>query len=229
MMRSATCKAAVGAALLAVVAWSYGSALDRMVPSQDLHALVEARGGSAPILFIAVMALAVVIAPIPNLPLAVAAGAAFGPGWGALYTVLGGLLGAVASFSIGRAFGRRLLATRLGPPLRIWLGCSRRHLMLLVFASRLLPVLSFDAVSYGAGLSSLPLGWFAIATLLGMLPPTLALSYLGESAAAGAWTWLLAGLIIIPLAGPLGASLGRLFARGLTAPCHEKVGPGTLR
>ncbi|MBA3966433.1 MAG: hypothetical protein H0X47_11770 [Nitrospirales bacterium] len=62
----------------------------------------------APVVFMGLMALAVVIGPIPSLPLDIAAGAAFGPLLGATYAVIGAEIGAITSFFIGRALGREV-------------------------------------------------------------------------------------------------------------------------
>ena len=48
-----------------------------------------------------------------------------------------------------------------------WMG-SQNALMGIVFVSRLLPFLSFDIVSYGAGLTTLSAWRFALATLAGL-------------------------------------------------------------
>jgi uncharacterized membrane protein YdjX (TVP38/TMEM64 family) len=42
----------------------------------------------------------------------------------------------------------------------------------VVFLARLVPAVSFDVVSYGAGLTKMSLGRFAVASFLGMLPLT---------------------------------------------------------
>ena len=49
-----------------------------------------------------------------------------------------------------------------------------------VLIARLVPVVSFDAISYGAGLTGMRFLWFAIATGIGQLPATLLYSYLGD-------------------------------------------------
>ena len=59
-------------------------------------------GRMAPLLFIGVMAAAVVISPIPSLPLDIAAGTVFGPIAGTLYASIGALIGAMISFLIAR-------------------------------------------------------------------------------------------------------------------------------
>ena len=48
------------------------------------------------------------------------------------------------------------------------------------FIARLIPVISFDAISYGAGLTDMRFLGFAIATGIGQLPATLLYSYLGD-------------------------------------------------
>ncbi len=53
-----------------------------------------------------VMATAVVVSPIPSLPLDIAAGSFFGPLLGTLYAATGALAGAVLSFLIARLLGR---------------------------------------------------------------------------------------------------------------------------
>lgn len=70
-------------------------------------------GPAAPLLYMLVMALAVVISPIPSLPLDIAAGAFFGPLLGTPYSVVGALAGAVASFLIARWLGRDVLSRLL--------------------------------------------------------------------------------------------------------------------
>lgn len=51
--------------------------------------------------------------------------------------------------------------------------------------TRLLPVLSFDLISYGAGITGLSLPIYATATLLGMIPSTFFLTYMGATFQVG--------------------------------------------
>lgn len=53
-------------------------------------------------------------------------------------------------------------------------------LMAIVFVSRLIPDVSFDAVSYAVGLAPLAFGRFAVATLFGVIPASHSLTYLSE-------------------------------------------------
>jgi uncharacterized membrane protein YdjX (TVP38/TMEM64 family) len=129
-------------------------------------------GPLAPLLFIAVMAAAVVISPIPSLPLDIAAGTVFGPIAGTFYASVGALLGAITSFVIARFLGRDLIQRLISGHINFCTLCSDRLLTKIVFISRLLPMVSFDVISYGAGLTKMSLTKFSIATYLGMLPLT---------------------------------------------------------
>jgi uncharacterized membrane protein YdjX (TVP38/TMEM64 family) len=86
---------------------------------------------------------------------------------------------------VGETIGRGLLG-------------SQNTLTFLVFGSRLLPFLSFDMVSYAAGLSVLHLWRFALATLAGIIPASFLLAHLGSEAMNGdvqtaTWTALALG------------------------------------
>jgi uncharacterized membrane protein YdjX (TVP38/TMEM64 family) len=149
--------------------------------------------------FIMLMATAVVISPIPSLPLDLAAGVTFGAIAGTAYAVIGAEIGAIISFLIGRALGREALTRILRTEIRFCERCSDRHLAIFVFLARLVPVISFDLVSYGAGLTNMSLRTFAVATFLGMIVPTFALTYAGASVIAGKWVLVILGLIMVAL------------------------------
>ena len=158
---------------------------------------LHAAGPFGPILFMLLMATAVVISPIPSLPLDLAAGATFGVTLGTLYALIGAEIGAILSFVIGRSLGREALARILRMEIIFCERCSDRHLALFVFLSRLLPIFSFDLVSYGAGLTNLSLRAFAVATFLGMMLPTYLLTALGGHLAVGEWPLFLLGTALV--------------------------------
>ena len=67
--------------LLSQFIWDTASYFDA---DRIKHMMAET-GGLAPVFYVFVMAMAVVISPIPSLPLDIAAGAYFGPVLGTLY------------------------------------------------------------------------------------------------------------------------------------------------
>jgi uncharacterized membrane protein YdjX (TVP38/TMEM64 family) len=153
----------------------------------------------APLVYIIIMSLAVVISPIPSLPLDIAAGLFFGPFLGTLYSVIGALSGAVASFLITRLLGRELIERFIGGHINFCANCSDRLLTKIVFLSRLLPVVSFDIVSYGAGLTKMSIKKFAIATFLGMIPLTFVYNYFGSVLVFSKELTLVLGIILVVL------------------------------
>lgn len=156
-------------------------------------------GGFAPLLYMIVMAMAVVVSPIPSLPLDIAAGAFFGPLYGTVYSVAGALAGAVISFVIARLMGRELMERFLGGHVNFCEGCSDRILTRIVFLSRLLPFVSFDVVSYGAGLTKMSLKKFSLATFLGMIPLTFIYNYSGSVLVFGKGLTFVLGVIMVAL------------------------------
>ena len=158
---------------------------------------LEAWGPWGPVVFMMMMATAVVVSPIPSLPLDLAAGAAFGPWLGTTYAVVGAEIGAILSFLIGRFLGKDLIVRLLNTKVAFCEKCSDHHLIGIVFLARLLPVFSFDLISYGAGLTNMSLKAFALATLTGMIPPTFALTYFGSTVLTVEWPLILSGLLMV--------------------------------
>jgi len=90
-----------------------------------------------------------------------------------------------------RVFGDRVDASLLG---------SQGGLTLTVFASRLMPFVSFDMISYAAGLSRLHAWRFTLATLAGIIPASFLLAHFGGEAVSGdigqaTWAVLSLGLV----------------------------------
>ena len=143
-----------------------------------LKAHVGRLGPLGPIAVIGLMVLAILVSPIPSAPIALAAGALYGHTWGTVYVLLGAEIGALAAFGIARLLGHEVLRRWLGERLSLgWLG-SQNALMGLVFVSRLLPFVSFDVVSYAAGLTVLSAWRFAVATLAGIVPASFLLAHI---------------------------------------------------
>ncbi|XKE44181.1 VTT domain-containing protein [Halomonas organivorans] len=203
----------LGVALLAaflasaLVLWRTGM-LDTLLDGDTLEQAVIRLGPLGPVLVIGLMTLAIVMSPIPSAPIALAAGAAYGHAWGTLYVAIGSGTGALIAFSIARLLGYDALRAWLGMRpgmLHRFLG-SQNALMAAVFATRLMPFVSFDVISYAAGLSPLRTWRFAVATLMGVLPASFLLAHFGDELASddlrrAAFTVLALGTItLLPLA-----------------------------
>jgi len=154
------------------------------VLADDPETSIRTAGAFGPVAVVGLIALATVIAPIPGGPIAVAAGALYGALAGGALTLAGASLGAIVAFGIARGLGRDAVrGSRLVAVAWIARPRSQGRLMTLVFLSRLVPVISFDAVSYAAGLSALTPWRFALATLAGIVPMSFLLAAVGAGLA----------------------------------------------
>ena len=194
--------AAIGVAVLAVW-WFMPSALadaKSLLEPERLKALVAQAGLWGPLMIIGLMIIAVVASPIPSAPIAMVAGAAYGHLWGTVQVVIGAELGALIAFGLARVLGRDALLKVFGEKVDAGLLGSQNALTWTVFASRLMPFVSFDMISYAAGLSGIHVWRFALATLAGIIPASFLLAHFGGQAVSGDLgraTWAVLGLGLV--------------------------------
>ena len=137
--------------------------------------IIRSWGFAAPVISILLMILQAVIAPLPAYLITAANGIVFGIFWGIVISLIGAQLGALISFSITRWFynnyAMRLLkkTTTQNYIEKI----SSKHGFKVILIARLIPVVSFDFISYAAGASSIKTSHFMLATFIGMLPATI--------------------------------------------------------
>lgn len=191
-------------AVLAAMAAAYWQlhetgAMATILDGSALRQFIIALGVAGPLAVIGLMTLAILVSPIPSAPIALAAGAAYGHTWGTVYVVLGAELGALAAFGLARLLGRVALQRWLGSRLPKSRFGSQGALMAIVFATRLLPFISFDVVSYAAGLTTLSLWRFALATFAGILPASFLLAHFGGEMATGELDRILFGVLALGL------------------------------
>ena len=139
-------------------------------------------GAAAPAIFVLVHVVGVV-AFVPATVFAVAGGALFGFARGVAYSLVGGCLGAIGAFVIGRYGVRRLFAERVAesrPLAAIDRAVAQDAVWILVLL-RLSPVMPFNVLNYALGASSMRLRDF-MAGSIGMVPGTMAAVYAGQMA-----------------------------------------------
>lgn len=184
--------------LVALVAWATYDAGTFLTPD-GISKQLESAGAFAPVVFMLVVALSVVLSPIPGLPLNILAGPVFGPYWGTLYVAMGATLGAVTSFMIARFLGRAFVARFLRGHINFCPRCSDMLVTKLVFLSRLIPFVSFDLVSYGAGLTQMSPWKFGIATFLGTLPLSFFYTAFGSAILENSFITWIGGVVMVTL------------------------------
>ena len=210
MTRATRLKLLAGASLLMVLGATYWllhetGMMTTILDGSALRGHIASLGAWGPVTVIGLMVLAILVSPIPSAPIAMAAGAAYGHVWGTLYVLLGAEAGALAAFGVARWLGHDTLHRWFGDRLSVGLMGSQNVLMGVVLISRLLPFVSFDIISYAAGLTVLSFWRFAIATLAGVAPASFLLAHFGGEMATGEagrimWSILALGVItLIPL------------------------------
>ncbi len=171
-----------------------------LIDGERLEGLVARAGLWGPVLIVTLMTVAVVASPIPSAPIALAAGAAYGHLWGTVQVVIGAELGALIAFGLARVLGHDVLRRVFGDRVDAGLLGSQIALTATVFASRLMPFVSFDMISYAAGLSRLHTWRFALATLAGIVPASFLLAHFGGEAVSGELgrtTWAVLGIGLV--------------------------------
>lgn len=153
--------------------------------------IVARMGIAGPLVIVGLVALAIIVSPIPSGPIAVAAGALYGTMWGGVLVVAGAQIGAMAAFCATRYLGYDALRRSNSPVLRfVTAPHSQYALMGIVLVSRLIPFISFDAISYAAGVTSLTFWRFAVATLAGVVPVCFGLAAMGSGMIGASTNWV---------------------------------------
>lgn len=170
-----------------------------------LKETVTAWGWMAPLVFIAIQALQVIISPFPGEITGPVGGALFGTTGGLVYSTIGLTLGTLACFVVGRRWGEPLVRPWLSE--RLW---NRMNFIveaegaIICFILYLIPGFPKDILSYLFGLSPMPFWVFALVSTLGRLPGTLMSSYFGARVAEQQYLYAIAfGALVIALCLPL--------------------------
>lgn len=123
-----------------------------------------------------------IISPLPDTPVVLAGGFIFGPSIAIPLTIIGQLLGATVDFYLARKLGRKFVTKKFPHATKALNEYSHSLGWQTIFLMRLAPTLSFDILSYAAGLSTIRYKPYILATLCGMLPLLIVSTVLGYSA-----------------------------------------------
>lgn len=140
----------------------------------------------APVILIIAYAVGCVFA-IPASIFVIVAGALWGWKLGALYAFLGGFLGAIASYFMGRFLGEGLLS-RFGKAGEVVMKQAKNAGFQTMLIVRLIPGPPFAVWNYGAGVAGMPFRDYALATAIGILPSHVIFAYSADAIFSGAMT-----------------------------------------
>lgn len=162
---------------------------------------VASYGVYAVLVSFSLMILQSIAAPLPAFLITFANASLFGWWKGAILSWSSAMAGAAVCFFIARILGRDVvekLTSKAG--LEQIDEFFDKHGQLSILIARLLPFISFDIVSYAAGLTSMSFGSFFLATGIGQLPATIVYSYVGGMLTGGAKMLVSALFILFALA-----------------------------
>jgi len=155
----------------------------RLFSSMSIEAIAEyirSFGIYAVLVSFLLMVLQSVAAPLPAFLITFANAAIFGWWQGALLSWISSMAGAALCFYIARILGRdvveKLTSKYAMASVEGFFGKYGKHTILIC---RLLPFVSFDFISYAAGLTPMGFVAFMAATGIGQLPATIVYSYVG--------------------------------------------------
>jgi uncharacterized membrane protein YdjX (TVP38/TMEM64 family)/rhodanese-related sulfurtransferase len=179
-----------------------------------IDALIAAVGPWGPLLHILLFAIGTV-AFIPGSIFAVAGGALFGPVWGTMCNLLGATLGATAAFLVARYVAGEWVERRADGRLkRLIEGVDAEGWRFVAFV-RLVPLFPFNLSNYALGLTRISVREYVLATIICMLPGSIAytwVGYAGRSALAGGSDALRYALLALALLAMI-AFLPRFIVR----------------
>ena len=168
-------------------------------------------GTYAAIVSFLLMVLQSLAAPIPAFLITLTNANLFGWWQGAILSWSSAMAGAAICFYVARILGRDVaikLTSKAGlEQIDTFFEKYGRNTILVC---RLLPFVSFDYVSYAAGLTSMSFIEFFVATGIGQLPATIVYSYVGGMLTGGA-QMLMTGLLILFSLSILVATMKKIY------------------
>ena len=157
-------------------------------------------GALAPIVSFLLMILQSVMAPLPAFIITFANAGLLGWIKGAMLSWSSAMAGAVLCFFIAKFYGREAVEKLTSKfALESIDNFFAKYGKYAILIARLLPFISFDIVSYAAGLTSMSFWSFFIATGIGQLTATIIYSYIGGMLTGGVKKFVFGLLILFSL------------------------------
>ena len=182
----------IGVLIFAIITYLYLPGLQEILNTgikflryrdfEGLRQFILSYGPWAPLVSIVLMMIQSLVPFVPGLVITITNAWIFGWQYGALYSWIGALLGAILDFGVARWYGRLVVEQFVNIKyLSMTDTFLQRYGLLAIFITRLTPILPFKVVSYGAGLTTMPFWEFMIATAIGQAPATILYSILGQN------------------------------------------------
>lgn len=200
MLRGLWWKALLALAALSAAWWlMVRSGLDPRHLSQDaVRQFVLSFGVWAPVIYLATYGQPFV--PMPASIMTIAGGLAFGPVAGTALSLSGATLRACGQLGIARWMGRDAVSKLLKGQVAALDQQIGERSFRTVFWLRMFPCLPYDVQNYALGFSRVKFWPFALATVLGILPWTVAFVYFGDALVDPRRFWIMFAALVAGMA-----------------------------
>jgi len=146
----------------------------------QIKVFIASFGRGAPLVFIIIQILQVLLAPFPGEATGFIGGFLFGAAKGFLYSSIGLTLGSLLNFSVGRFLGKHYVRKIIPPhQLERLDRVVKRQGVIVLFVLFVFPGFPKDYLCLFLGLSAIPLTVFMVIATIGRMPGTLMLSLQG--------------------------------------------------
>jgi len=139
---------------------------------EDVKNYILSFGKLAPLVYTIMFTLSA-LTLFPDSVLAISGGMIFGFYYGILYTIIGAILAASLGFFLSRILGQNIVNKFLKNNKLKVINSVENKGFISVFILRLIPLVPFDIISYGAGLTKVSYVDYITATALGIVPGVL--------------------------------------------------------
>lgn len=137
------------------------------------------------LLFLGLMILQSLFAPIPSELILLSGGMIFGLGWGTVIGVVGSLFSAAITFYLSKRGGRSIIDATgqkvkiIDRTIYIFDEWIKRWGLWAIILGRAIPMIMFDPISYAAGLVKIKDRYYFLATFIGTIPRAIFYAFLG--------------------------------------------------
>jgi uncharacterized membrane protein YdjX (TVP38/TMEM64 family) len=146
--------------------------------SLEIIGWINKLGWLAPVLFLIIYALASVMF-LPTMVLTLAGGAIFGPVIGTILNLFGATIGAAFGFLITRHLIYDWFSKKRGQKLnKLIAGVEQKGWMFVAFL-RLIPIVPFNLVNYGLGVTEIRFRLYITTTFIFLIPAEIIYTYFG--------------------------------------------------
>lgn len=176
-------KVFIGISLIAGVWWIVKCQcvnLRSLTPAA-LRDYIQSFGKLAVLAYIIAYALNTISIVPPIAALSLTAGLAFGAVWGAIYLMIGAMLGTTATFLISRYFGRALIDKMLKGKFKDLDEKLANNGFMTILFFRVIPLVPYEVLNYAGGLSRIKFKDYFFATFLGLIPGVIVSAFFGGS------------------------------------------------